>query len=284
MEGSMSGLNNINLVSRNVIDIAVGSDAALRVQASRLPATRFIKQCHLADRSGMSVQTNSGNGISRRDSYAIFVVLLSIAHVGLISHIRPLFDALTQPLWLLRGRYSTTLFTDVAIVLAVGVYYHGINDLKPPQWILETRPMELQVFAFLILLMIFAGLIVWRGEVQPDQAIPEQDSNFTTEQSLPPLLLPGRTTHSRMFPQKHSFAYSYFSVGVPVNFKGCAGSMLSTNLELLPLGERRKGWFHVNASDYLYRGGEERGLEARLRCYLRGEVCRDDDGSQYYSS
>lgn len=221
----------------------------------------------------MSVQTDSGNGISRRKLYAVLAVVLSFAHVGLISRRRPLLDALTQPLWLLRGQYSTTVFTDAAIVLAVGIYYHGIDDLKPPQWLLETRPMELQVFGFLILLMIFAGLIVWRGEAQPYRAVPEQEDESRTEQLLPPLLLPGRTTHSRMFPQKHSFAYSYFSVGVPVNFNGCAGSMLSTNLELLPLSKRRKGWFNVNASDYLYRGGEERGLEARLRCYLREEVC-----------
>jgi len=233
--------------------------------------------CDLANRSGMSVQTDSGSYMSHRNVYAVFVVLLSFAHISLISRVRPLFHALTQPLWLLRSQYSTTVFTDAVIVLAVGIYYHGINDLKPPQWILATRPMELQVFAFLILLMIFAGLIVWRGEAQPFQAASEQEDESRTEQLLPPLLLPGRTTHSRMFPQKHSFAYSYFSVGVPVNFKGCSGSMLSTNLELLPLSQRKKGWFNVNASDYLYRGGEERGLEARLRCYLRGEVCRDDD-------
>lgn len=211
--------------------------------------------------------------MSRRASFTVFVVLLSFAHISLISRVRPFSHALTQPLWLLRSKYSTTVFTDAAIVLAVGAYYHGITDLKPPQWVLDTRPMELRVFAFLILLMIFAGLIVWRGEAQPYQAISEQEDQSTTEQLLPPLLLPGRTTHSRMFPQKHSFAYSYFSVGVPVNFKGCAGSMLSTNLELLPPSKRCKGWFNVNASDYLYRGGEERGLEARLRCYLRGEVC-----------
>jgi hypothetical protein len=48
---------------------------------------------------------------------------------------------------------------------------------------------------------------------------------------------------------------------------------------LLPLGQRRKGLFNVNASDYLYRGGEERGLEARLRCYLRGEVFWNDDSA-----
>lgn len=221
----------------------------------------------------MGVQTNSSNDTSRWNVSDGSIILLSIAHAYLICGARPLFGALTQPLWLLRSQYSSTVFTDAAIVVAVGFYYHGFNDLKSAQWILETRPMELQVFAFLILLMAFAGLIAWRGEAPPHQAASEQETDSTIEQLLPPLLLPGRTTHSRMFPEKHSFAYSYFSVGVPVDFKGCAGSMLSTNLELLPLGQRRKGWFNVNAADYLYRGGEERGLEARLRCYLRGEVC-----------
>jgi hypothetical protein len=223
----------------------------------------------------MGVQVNSSNDTSRWNAFDGSIVLLSIAHAYLIPGARPLFDALTQPLWLLRSQHSSTVLTDAVLVLAVGIYYHGLNDLKLPQWILETRPMELQVFAFLLLLMAFAGLIAWRGEAPPYRTIPEQEDKYTTEQLLPPLLLPGRTTHSRMFPEKHSFAYSYFSVGVPVNFRGCAGSMLSTNLELLPLAERRKGWFNVNAADYLYRGGEERGLEARLRCYLRGEVCRN---------
>ncbi|KAG9647134.1 DUF1365-domain-containing protein, partial [Aureobasidium melanogenum] len=169
-----------------------------------------------------------------------------------------------------------------AIVLAIGLYFHGTDALKPPQWILETRFMELKVFAFLILLMIFAGLIAWRGEAESYKAAPEQIGESSKEQFLPPLLLPGRTTHSRMFPQKHSFSYSYFSVGVPVNFKGRAGSMLSSNLELLPPSQRRKGWFDVNASDYLYRGGEECGLEARLRCYLRGEGVQDEAWSFAY--
>ncbi|KAH0198053.1 DUF1365-domain-containing protein, partial [Aureobasidium melanogenum] len=179
-------------------------------------------------------------------------------------------------------QYPTTGLTDAAIVLAIGLYFYGTDALKPPEWILETRFVELKVFAFLILLMIFAGLIAWRGEAEPYQAAPEQIDESSKEQFLPPLLLPGRTTHSRMFPQKHSFSYSYFSVGVPVNFKGRAGSMLSSNLELLPPSQRPKGWFDVNASDYLYRGGEERGLEARLRCYLRGEGVQDEAWSFAY--
>lgn len=230
----------------------------------------------------MGIQTNKNHDMVRWNAYFVFVVSLSIAHACLTSRVRPLWDALTQPLWLLRSQHLKTNLTDAAIVLSVGTYFNGIDGLKPPRWILDTRLMEVQVFAFLVLLMIFAGLIAWRGEAESYQAAPEQEDKSLTEQFLPPLLLPGRTTHSRMFPQKHSFAYSYFSVGVPVNFRGRAGSMLSSNLELLPPSQRRKGWFDVNASDYLYRGGEERGLEARLRCYLRGEGVQDEDWSFAY--
>ncbi|KAI5210820.1 hypothetical protein E4T38_01900 [Aureobasidium subglaciale] len=229
----------------------------------------------------MGVSVEKRNATFGWKVYAALLILTSVGHACLVPHIRPLRDALTQPLWILRNDISTSV-TDFVVVLVVGLYFHGADDLKLPAWILKTRLVELQVFACLVLLMIFARLIVWRGEVQSEQWKAEAKDESSTEQFLPPLLIPGRTTHSRMFPQKHSFAYSYFSVGVPVNFKGCAGSMLSTNLELLPPGQRRKGWFNVNAADYLYRGGSERGLEERLRCYLRGEGVPDEAWSFAY--
>jgi DUF1365 family protein len=222
----------------------------------------------------MGAFSKSSHDISLRKGFALLFVLTSLAQACLGLYERPLRHALTQPLWIVRGFHSTPL-VDVAIILVVGIYYCGPDQLKSPAWILETRAVELQVFAFLVLLMIFAGLIAWRGEVPLQEEVLEEEFSTQT-QLLPPLLLPGRTTHTRMFPEKHSFGYSYFSVGVPVGFKGCAGSMLSTNLDILPPAARRKGWFNVNASDYLYRGGAEHGLEARLRCYLRGEGVPDE--------
>jgi len=44
LEELLSGLNNINLVSRNVIDIAVASDAALRGKAGFTIANHPICQ------------------------------------------------------------------------------------------------------------------------------------------------------------------------------------------------------------------------------------------------
>ncbi|KAM7195437.1 Protein of unknown function (DUF1365) domain containing protein [Naviculisporaceae sp. PSN 640] len=94
-----------------------------------------------------------------------------------------------------------------------------------------------------------------------------------------PLLFPCRTTHARMFPQKHAFSYSYLVVGVPVGWEGNAGGMLSVGAKT----ERglaswfsftprlRKGWYNVDPADYLARGDSVLGLRGKLDDYLRSE-------------
>ncbi|KAK3325238.1 hypothetical protein B0H66DRAFT_115436 [Apodospora peruviana] len=91
------------------------------------------------------------------------------------------------------------------------------------------------------------------------------------------LLLPCQTTHSRMFPEKHSFSYSYLTVGVPVGWEGSAGGMLSVDVKSesgfwswLSLAPRvRKGWYSVDAGDYLERGDAHLGLRGKLDEYLQ---------------
>ena len=83
-----------------------------------------------------------------------------------------------------------------------------------------------------------------------------------------------------MFPKKHSFAYSYLVVGIPVGWEGYAGGVitvgaksesgLSSWFSLTP--RLRKGWYNVDAGDYLARGNSERGLRGKLDDYLRAEV------------
>jgi Protein of unknown function (DUF1365) len=81
-----------------------------------------------------------------------------------------------------------------------------------------------------------------------------------------PLIHPARTTHTRMFPQRHSFSYSYLQMSVPIGFEGKCGSLVS-------VGEvSSRGWFHVRASDYLERTSAALTLEAKLREYLRSQV------------
>ncbi|KAI7779881.1 uncharacterized protein LA080_000204 [Diaporthe eres] len=41
-----------------------------------------------------------------------------------------------------------------------------------------------------------------------------------------PYLIPCKTTHRRLVPKPHSFAYSYLTVGIPVGFKGSVNGMI----------------------------------------------------------
>jgi len=94
------------------------------------------------------------------------------------------------------------------------------------------------------------------------------------------LLFPSRTTHSRMFPKKHSFSYSYLVAGIPVGWEGNAGGMVSVEgksdsglLSWFSLKSRqRKGWYDISAADYLERGKAELGLRGKLDEYLRSQV------------
>ncbi len=92
------------------------------------------------------------------------------------------------------------------------------------------------------------------------------------------LLLPCRTSHSRVFPQKHSFSYSYLAVGVPVGFEGTAGGLVSVEA-----GDKSKqgprGWFIIDPEDYLERGKPGLSLREKLDDYLRAQVSRRCDMS-----
>ncbi|KAK8201639.1 hypothetical protein IWZ01DRAFT_443174 [Phyllosticta capitalensis] len=94
-----------------------------------------------------------------------------------------------------------------------------------------------------------------------------------------PALIPSRTTHSRMFPEKHSFVYSYLLVGIPIGPSDRPrryGSLISVDTDLLPVGQNRRGWFHVQGVDYLERGGQNRTLKAKLSQYLRSQGVDDE--------
>lgn len=99
--------------------------------------------------------------------------------------------------------------------------------------------------------------------------------------TLKPLVFPCRTTHTRMFPKKHSFSYSYLFVGIPVGWYGSLGSLLSADLEgrftetekIKSSQQQKRSWFHVEAADYLERGRHGLGLKGKLDFYLRAQVC-----------
>lgn len=102
--------------------------------------------------------------------------------------------------------------------------------------------------------------------------ISRKTDNMSREDStfLKPCMIPCRTTHSRLFPTKHSFSYSYLYVGIPVGWVGRAGRILSADSDL-DRSRTYKTWFSVVAEDYLERGSHRLGLQGKLQDYLRSQ-------------
>lgn len=87
------------------------------------------------------------------------------------------------------------------------------------------------------------------------------------------LLFPCKTTHSRIFSRRHSFAYSYLVAGIPVGWEGVSGGLVSSssrNLSWLSL--TNTCWFKVDPADHLERGDAHLGLRGKLDAYLKSEV------------
>lgn len=91
------------------------------------------------------------------------------------------------------------------------------------------------------------------------------------------LLLPCRTTHTRLSPKSHTFSYAYLVVGVPVGYRGNAANMVSVGVKQISdwtswfasWSRLQKGWFDVDASDYLQRQSGELTLREKLDSYLQ---------------
>lgn len=127
--------------------------------------------------------------------------------------------------------------------------------------------MKLGVVLF-ALLQILRYVLALKAPVQPVDFIAK------------PMLFPCRTNHTRFFPKKHSFSYSYLLVGIPVGWRGSIGGMLSADdfqnsspwySKLFSL-KAESAWHVVNGDDYLGRGHSEGGLRGKLDEYLLSQV------------
>ena len=125
------------------------------------------------------------------------------------------------------------------------------------------------LLSLLILLQIIRS---WRG-------LHAQKPHFK-EGDLRPLFFPCTTSHTRLFPEKHTFAYSYLLVGVPVAWRGSVGGMISADVAKKPWYSRwvslkpdpGNTWYTVGPEDYLERGHVHLGLQGKLHRYLKNEV------------
>ena len=191
-----------------------------------------------------------------------------------------------QPLWGVRMYFGdATWVQDLALFLTVHSVYGytaGAWRLPGPQdfWWLDLNDevfmLYVKVFSLLAVCGGLAGGIVHRGQQLKTEGGPQHlGAQSIDERLLPPLLIPSRTSHSRVFPRKHSFSYSYLYVGVPIGFSGSVSKALTVDTQ-------PRSWFHVTAEDHLTRGNGNIGLAEKLKRYLHAQGVTDRDYSFAY--
>lgn len=96
------------------------------------------------------------------------------------------------------------------------------------------------------------------------------------------VFIPSRTTHSRFFPKKHSFAYSYLTVGVPVGLRSSVNGILDVDSKLPSAARGWWAWlasplYEVDSAGYLARGTDKGGLREKLNRFLANQSIDPDD-------
>jgi hypothetical protein len=102
-------------------------------------------------------------------------------------------------------------------------------------------------------------------------------SSFSQTGPARPLFVPARTTHRRIFPEKHTFSYSYLLTGVPVGPSGNTNGLISVDARSslprwISVLWSSKAWFDVSSDDYLQRGHDHGGLRGKLEKFLISQV------------
>ena len=188
---------------------------------------------------------------------------------------------LFQPLWPIRVYLADAHWIqDLILFLSLHAVYNyctgvwrllTLDDLTRVDLNSHVLLLYIQIFSLLGGCGALAGGIVHRGhQLKSEKRSERLPDERIDEQLLPPLLIPSRTTHSRLFPQKHSFSYSYLLVGIPVGVRGRVGNALS-------IDSQERSWFHINSNDYLARGHTSLGLAEKLKHYLHTQNITDRD-------
>ena len=192
-------------------------------------------------------------------------------------------------LWCISSRLDYAGFSQDLVYLVGGIAwtYRGfiwkfagqqlqqfLQDVRDGSWYQNSIPLMI-IFNLLLWLLPFEHLrYSWKSAREAQRPAKEPDYRPKGSNPLRPLVFPCRTTHTRFFPKKHSFSYSYLFVGIPVGWRGSVGSFFSADLKSLSLKDLRQkqGWLSIESADYLNRGDNVYGLQGKLDSYLRSQV------------
>jgi hypothetical protein len=95
-----------------------------------------------------------------------------------------------------------------------------------------------------------------------------RDDATTSYSPCRPFILPGRISHTRLFPKFHTFSYPYLMVGVPV--RSCQSNWL-LSIDSANKNWWKRGWLRVEPQDHLGRG-DEKSLDLKLDHFLQSQV------------
>ena len=125
------------------------------------------------------------------------------------------------------------------------------------------------------------AFFLWRTFVSSKNttATPLDISRWRSQIETPkPKIFPCQTTHARIFPKRHGFAYSYLQCGFPIVSSGTKYNGIE-----FPSGEDRtlgRWWLRVRAEDYLERGGGAEDVPESPTCRrFRMGICLLGDGT-----
>jgi len=188
-----------------------------------------------------------------------------------------------------RRRGDRGVLTDCAVL---GVLYAWLAREKLVATVLkswndwrgwaEGLPGTYAVFSVAIPLAILA-ISLWRCLRSNEDPIANTSdiSRWRSDVETPkPKIFPCQTSHARIFPKRHAFAYSYLQCGFPIVPSGAKYQGIEFGSgEDQTLG---KWWLRIRAEDYLERGDGASGFYWKLRSYLRAQHVEDAEWEYAY--
>ena len=153
---------------------------------------------------------------------------------------------------------------DLLFILLISIYHYRTHIVL---WCLNGFPLGAAAafsIAFMSTCFVLPHLI---SSSQKD----ELDSSFS------PVIIPGKTTHTRLFPKTHKFSYPYLLVAVPVGLRANVNSLLSLDEDTKQLNAWQR-WimlatpYKVDGQDYLERQECAGGLRGKLDRFLKSKV------------
>lgn len=184
--------------------------------------------------------------------------------------------------------HDRQLKTDCAILALLAAWRTRLQllELAARLWQKPTVDLLHAPYSAFAIATLFAALLsLWLPRVfkAGDAAAARLPAGtvWTSDIQVPkPRIFPCQTTHARIFPKRHAFAYSYLQCGYPIVPSGIKHGEIN-----LPSGEDQTlgpWWLRVRAEDYLERGHGAFGFYYKLQKYLRAQHVADAEWEYAY--